>query len=81
MTVEWFIQLELTEPIPDQQLDQVRTHLINTLADAGYHAKTTTAHWGMVMLSRTPQEQLKPPDHFGNIRQVKSRRGVGSRAA
>jgi hypothetical protein len=81
LSVEWFIQFELTEPIPDNQLDHVRAHLIETLADAGYHAKTTTADWSMVMLARTPKQQLKPPDHYGNIRQVKSRRGVGSRAA
>lgn len=77
---DWFIQLELTEPIPDHQLDQVRQHLIDTLAQAGYHAKTTTAHWGLVQLARTPTTPFKPPNHFGNVRTVHLKRSVGHRA-
>lgn len=44
----WHIRLDLETPIPDDDLERVRTLLLDTLAGAGFHAKTTTAEWWLV---------------------------------
>lgn len=44
----WHIRLDLQHPVPDDQLETVRTQLLNTLSQAGFQAKTTTAEWWLV---------------------------------
>lgn len=53
MVKRWHIRLDLETPIPDDQLEQVRELLLETLGQAGFVARTSTAEWWLV--HRSPE--------------------------
>jgi hypothetical protein len=57
----WFMRFELCDPIPDDEMEAVRDHLLRTLDQAGYRAKSTTADYALVEISR------KPPARFSSV--------------
>ena len=41
----WRLRLEISEPIDDDRIREVRHQLLDLLADAGWIAKSTTSEW------------------------------------
>lgn len=71
MSGGWFIRLELCEPVADENLEEVRSMLLDTLAAAGFRARSTTAEWALVELTRRPVESFQVARPQGAIRQVR----------